>query len=79
MSINNANKRHIAKTLTWRVIASSTTFILSYLFFMDDAQAVAKATGVAVTEFFLKMVLYYFHERIWYKTKFGISLRDTDE
>ncbi len=79
MALKNANKRHIAKTLTWRVIATSTTFILSYLFFRDDAQAVAKASGVAGTEFFLKMILYYLHERAWYRTKFGISSREGDE
>jgi uncharacterized membrane protein len=79
MTIKNAKKRHIAKTLTWRVIATSTTFVLSYLFFRDDAQAVSKATGVAVTEFFLKMLLYYLHERAWYKTKFGLSVRELDE
>jgi len=31
-------------------------------------------TGLAVggIEFFVKMTIYYFHERAWYKTNFGI-------
>ena len=78
MALPNAKKRHIAKTITWRIVATSTTFVLSYLFFRDDAQAVEKASGVAGTEFFLKMLLYYLHERAWYRTKFGI-VSTTDE
>ena len=66
-------KRHIAKTITWRIIASGTTFILAMLFFKDDPNAATKATGIAVAESVLKMVLYYFHERFWYKSNFGID------
>ena len=72
-------KRHLAKTITWRVIASSTTFILAYLFFKDDESAISKATGVAAAETVIKMALYYFHERIWYKSNFGVSRNSEDE
>ena len=60
-------KRHIAKTLTWRVIASFTTFLLAILFFGDDPSASEKAVSVALIESILKMIFYYGHERIWYK------------
>lgn len=66
-------KRHIAKTVTWRIIASGTTFFLALLFFGTDSQAVEKATGVALAETVLKMVFYYAHERTWYKFKWGVS------
>jgi len=59
--------RHLTKAVTWRVIASGTTFLLAWFFFQDDAQAVQKATSVAVAESVLKMALYYFHERAWYR------------
>ena len=68
-----SKKRHIAKTLTWRVIASATTFVLAMLFFKDDPNATEKATGVAIAESVLKMVFYYYHERIWYKSNWGIN------
>ena len=55
--------RHIAKTITWRIVASLTTFALAYLFFGD----ISKATGLMAVEIFLKMALYYFHERVWFK------------
>ncbi len=68
-----SKKRHIVKTITWRVIASVTTFILAFVFFQEDPDAVKKATGVAVAESIIKMALYYYHERFWYKSNFGIS------
>lgn len=70
-----SQKRHIAKTITWRVIASFTTFVIAYLFFQDDPDATRKATGVALTEAVIKMGLYYFHERAWYKSNFGLKAR----
>ena len=42
--------RHISKAITWRIIASTTTFLLALAFFGDDAQAIRKATGVAIAE-----------------------------
>lgn len=72
-------KRHLAKTITWRIIASSTTFILAYLFFHDDESAVEKATYVAVAETIIKMALYYFHERAWYKSSFGVNRKTEEE
>ena len=66
-------KRHLAKTVTWRIIASGTTFLLAYLFFQEDPAAVEKATWVAIIETGIKMALYYFHERIWYKSNFGLK------
>ncbi|MEM0940715.1 MAG: DUF2061 domain-containing protein, partial [Bacteroidota bacterium] len=59
--------RHLFKTITWRVIASLTTFVLALLFFKDDPSAVEKATGVALIESILKMLFYYLHERVWHK------------
>lgn len=71
--MDSSKKRHIAKTVTWRVVASITTFLLAYLFFKDDKEAVSKASGVALAEAAIKMVLYYFHERAWYKSNFGLD------
>jgi len=55
--------RHLAKTFTWRIIASATTFTLFYIFTED-----VKSAGIVTTiEFFLKMLFYYMHERAWFK------------
>lgn len=64
--------RHIAKAITWRIIASGTTFLLALFFFDDHPNALENATGIALAESVLKMIFYYLHERVWYKTRFGI-------
>ena len=84
MKAEVSRKRHIIKTITWRIIASGTTFVLALFFFQDDEKAIEKATGIAVAESAIKMVFYYFHERVWYSSNFGIKNRhhdkiDTDE
>jgi len=71
--MDSSKKRHLAKTITWRIIASITTFLLAYLFFRDDKEAVSKASGVALAEAAIKMAHYYFHERAWYKSNFGLD------
>ena len=74
-----SRKRHIVKTITWRIIASATTFLLAWMFFQDDEKAVEKATGIAIAESAIKMVFYYFHERVWYNSNFGIKTRNQDK
>ena len=72
-----SRKRHIAKTITWRIIATGTTFVLTLIFFRDDPNATSKATWVAAIETVLKMIIYYYHERLWYnfKTEMKSKLR----
>lgn len=62
-------KRHFFKTITWRITATFTTIMLAWLI-SGDYEIGLK---VGFLEFFIKMVLYYFHERIWYKSNFGIK------
>ena len=62
-------KRHIAKTITWRIVGTIDTMILGWIISGDPMIGVK----VGALELFTKMILYYFHERIWYKTKFGIT------
>jgi uncharacterized membrane protein len=62
-------KRHIFKAITWRIIASLTTFMITYLVTKD----VSSGTIVGVFDFVIKMVLYYYHERVWYRINFGIE------
>ncbi|HEN20645.1 MAG TPA: DUF2061 domain-containing protein, partial [Desulfobacteraceae bacterium] len=57
--------------ITWSLIASATTFGLAYLFFYKDPYAAEKATGIAVAEAFIKMLLYFFHERAWERVRWG--------
>ena len=56
-------KRHIAKTITWRVIGTIDTILLSWII-SGDATIGLK---IGLVEVITKMVLYYFHERAWFK------------
>ncbi len=66
--------KSIVKAITWRLIASATTFGLAYLFFHKDPYAAQKATGIAIAEAFIKMLLYFFHERLWERIRWGRML-----
>jgi len=63
-------KRHIAKTLSWRVIGTVDTIILSGVI------TGSWSTGLAIggVEVFTKMILYFLHERAWYTySEFGVK------
>ena len=63
-------KRHIAKTVSWRIIGTLDTMLLSAL--ITGSWKIGLTIGGV--EVFTKMVLYFFHERIWYKfSKFGVK------
>ncbi len=63
-------KRHIAKTITYRLIGTLTTIILTVF-----AGLPLKWAGmVGLGELILKPIIYFLHERIWYKfIKFGLK------
>jgi uncharacterized membrane protein len=60
-------KRTIAKTMTWRVTASLTTFLIAWLL-TGDLLIGATIAGI---EAIAKIFLYYFHERIWNNIKWA--------
>ena len=63
-------KRHLAKAVTWRIIASITTALIAFAFGLPP-KAVG---GVFLVDLVLKFVLYYGHERVWYKhIKYGVK------
>jgi uncharacterized membrane protein len=63
--------KSVLKAITWRIIASATTFALAMIFFGTDPYALEKATGVAVAESGIKMFLYFLHERAWTSIRWG--------
>lgn len=65
-----AKKRHILKTITWRIVGTLDTFLLSWLI----TGSIKLGAAIGAVEVVTKMVLYYLHERAWYKlSKFGIG------
>jgi uncharacterized membrane protein len=63
-------KRHILKTLTWRLIGTIDTMILGWVISGDAMIGIT----IGGFEVFTKMILYFLHERVWYKyTDIGID------
>ena len=56
-------KRHLAKTVTWRIIGTLDTILLSW--FVTGSPFTGLKIGFAET--ITKMLLYFFHERLWLK------------
>jgi len=63
------NKRSVVKGITWRIIATSSTMIIVYFFF--GRLDLAIATGLI--ESVLKIGLYWGHERLWNKFRWGMN------
>jgi uncharacterized membrane protein len=63
-------KRHILKTISWRIIGTIDTMVISWIITGSLKWGVA----IGAVEVVTKMVLYFLHERAWYKlTKYGIK------
>ena len=59
--------RSILKALSWRVVGTLDTLVVSYVLTGE----LAVATSIASVDFLTKLILYFFHERIWNKIKWG--------
>ncbi len=63
-------KRHIAKTISYRIISTLIGFVIMWL--VSGSIKVGAAFGIA--ELVYKPIQYYIHERIWYKwIKYGLK------
>ena len=70
--IENPDKRHFAKTFSWRGIATLDTIVVSWIFLGNPFTGLK----IGIAETLTKMVLYYFHEKIWYKINYGLDKRN---
>lgn len=70
----DSRKRHIAKTITWRIVGTIDTMVLAWLISGDPMIGLQVGAAEVVT----KMILYYFHERAWYKLDYGLKSRKTN-
>lgn len=60
-------KRSLAKSLTWRVIAIISTFVIGYA--MTGSWSFA--ASLTVVSNVINFVLYYIHERVWLGVEWG--------
>lgn len=62
------HSRSIAKALTWRVIATSTTMVAVFLV----SGEMGLALGVGAIDIVAKLLFYYLHERAWGNFSWGV-------
>ena len=70
--IKNPNKRHIIKTFSWRFIGTLDTFTISWIITGNLFTGVK----IGLIETISKMILYFCHEKLWYRINFGLVKRN---
>ena len=63
----DSHARSLVKAISWRVVGSADTFILSMIVTGNGKYAISIASVEALT----KIALYYGHERLWRKVRWG--------
>lgn len=71
-------KWSIVKAFSWRLTGTADTMILSYLvitfgegLMSGNGDAMKQASTIGMVELVTKMILFYFHERLWSNISFG--------
>ena len=59
--------RSIVKAISWRVTGTLDTMFVSYIV----TRKLSIAFSIGMIEVFTKLIIYYVHERVWNKIKFG--------
>lgn len=60
-------KRTLLKTISWRIVGTLSTVIISYVI----TGTLTLAFSIGIVELISKMALYFFHERAWMTIKWG--------
>jgi uncharacterized membrane protein len=70
-----ARSRSLVKAITWRALGSTDTFIVglcvALLFHQTLRHAASIAVSISSIETVTKVVLFYFHERVWARVAWG--------
>ena len=70
-----ANKRHIYKTFSWRAIGTLDTIIFSWIIIGDPLIGLK----IGSVEIVSKMLLYFGHEKLWYRVNYGLDQRNREK
>jgi len=70
-----SKKRHLLKTITWRIVGTTDTVLIGWLISGDPVVGLSIGGIEVVT----KMILYYLHERLWYRSSFGVEKEQASE
>lgn len=79
-------RRSMLKAISWRIVGTIDTFLLSYLLIMfvgpllgmdhnNDVVDVAQTAGlIAIAEICTKLIIYTLHEQLWTRIPWGLSV-----
>ena len=65
--MKDSNVRSFVKGVTWRITGTLDTMLMAFLV----TGQIGNAVKIGLTEVLTKVVLYYFHERLWNIIRFG--------
>ena len=60
-------RRSIVKAITWRTLGTIDTIVIAFVLTGE----IKTALSIGGIEIFTKMMLYFFHERLWNMIKWG--------
>lgn len=70
MDVVVLRKRHLAKTVTYRLLSTGAGFLAVWL----GTDSIKAGALFSLAELVFKPLLYYLHERAWYKyVRFGLK------
>ena len=69
--IKESHLRSFAKAFSWRVFGTIISVIVGYLL----THAIKVAISIGFIEFFSKIFLFYFHERLWDLLSWGMHAK----
>ena len=65
--MSDTQARSLTKTVSWRITGSTATFLISYII----SGNFAVAGSIALAQITANTILYFVHERIWDRVKWG--------
>ncbi len=74
--------RSLAKAVSWRILASLTTFLITFVIFRQKIsgpykQILEASTLVLIFDVVIKIFIYYLHERLWTNISWGKFMKGT--
>lgn len=69
--MRNSQKRHLLKTMTWRFIGTMDTVAIAWIITGSPLTGL----NIGSVELVTKLILYYIHERVWYRTDYGLDTK----
>jgi len=69
--VHETRKRSIVKAISYRIFGTIITMLIVYSF----TGKFVLSLGVGFIDIFSKLALFYVHERVWHKVKWGKYLK----